>query len=57
LSPGDVLSVDRIFIRAGSEQYNSVTFRAEVQHLGVVRKVRFWVRLEDANKLEYEVAI
>jgi len=57
LRPGDVLTVDRIFIRKGSEMYNSVTFRAEVMHMGVFRKVRFWVALEDANKIEYEVLI
>lgn len=57
LSPGDILSVDRIFIRAGSEHYNSVTFRAEIKIIGVNRKVRFWVSLADANKIKYEVVL
>jgi hypothetical protein len=55
LSADDILTVDRIFIRKGSEHYDSVTFRAEIQHVGVYRKVRFWVKLEDANRIVYEV--
>jgi hypothetical protein len=55
LLPGTELKFDRIFIRQGHENYNSVTFRGEVHHNGVIRKVRFWATLDDANKIDYEV--
>jgi hypothetical protein len=55
LHKGDVLTVDRIFIRAGSESYNSVTFKGVVNYQGVNRHVRFWVPLMYANEIECEV--
>ena len=55
LPEGTELSIERMFIRKGSEDYNSVTFRGEVGHLGVLRKVRFWARLDDVNNIYYEV--
>ena len=53
LDPGTQLKVDRIYIRAGVGDYDSITFRAEVMHMGVFRKVRFWAKLDDVNKIEY----
>lgn len=40
-----ILTVDRIFIRKGSRDFDSVTFRWN--------KNRFWVKLDDANKIEF----
>jgi hypothetical protein len=53
LLPGDQLVVDRIFIRKGARDYDSVTFIGFIVMHGVKRRVRFWVSLEDANKIEY----
>jgi hypothetical protein len=55
LDPGTELKVDRIFIRCHTEGYDSVTFRAEVYHMGVFKKVRFWAKLIDVNKMEVTV--
>lgn len=52
---GDELIIRRIFIRQGYEGYNSVTMSGRVQHLGVIRSVRFWVLLDDFNTMEAEV--
>lgn len=49
LTDGAILTVDRIYVRAGADAYNSVTFRAEVNIDGVLRKVRFWVPLSEVN--------
>jgi len=51
----DELIIDRIFIRKGSDMYNSVTFRALVKDTGLFHAVRFWVELKDANNIECEV--
>lgn len=71
---GEVLKVDRIYIRKGLEEFDSITFlwknmRTEPQLLTqtnwqggtyqvkIPRKpVRFWVKLEDANTIEFERA-
>lgn len=55
LHKGDVLTVDRIFIRKDSSHYDSVTFKGKVKHTGVYHRVRFWVSLSDANNIEFEV--
>ena len=57
LDVGDVLIVDRIYIRNGSEMFNSVTFRGQVKKNGVFHKVRFWVGLADANNIEGEITL
>jgi hypothetical protein len=57
LLEGTELKFDRIFIRAGSENYNSVTFRGAIKHNGVVRKIRFWAELSQVNTIQYEVII
>lgn len=79
LPKGAVLVVDRIFIRKGAEDFDSITFFLEgaktkaktVKRTAVAvgpgtrevfaydqslpaRKVRFWVKLDDANTLEFE---
>jgi hypothetical protein len=54
LRKGSVLKFDRIYIRKEQGNHDSVTFKAEIQHMGVWYKVRFWVSLEDANNIEFE---
>ena len=55
LLPGDELTVDRIFIRKGSKQYDSVTFKGKVFVDGVYHKCRFWVKLADTLNLDVEI--
>ena len=57
LPKGTNLTIDRIFIRQGSEPFNSVTMRGEVEHFGNLYKVRFWVVLDDFNKMEATVTV
>jgi len=57
LRAGSILKVDRVYIRKGSEDFSSVTFffTGELSHLGkgyeVKKARRFWMKLEDVNKL------
>jgi len=55
LQPDDELIVDRIFIRDGSKNFDSVTFKGTVKFHGVYHRVRFWVPLMYANSIECEV--
>jgi hypothetical protein len=55
LDAGTNLNFSRVFIRKGQTEYDSVTFYGDVHHNGVIRKVRFWAKLSDVNKIEYEV--
>lgn len=55
LFAGDEFSIERIFIRKDQEGFNSVTVKGYTQHYGVMRFVRFWMFLDDFNKLEAEV--
>jgi hypothetical protein len=48
LPAGTQLKVERVYIRQGAPEYDSVTFRIVGQ-----KNARFWVRLEDANKIEF----
>jgi hypothetical protein len=55
---GTQLTVDRIHIRKGLEGYNSVTFKGRVNAapgVGPLYSVRFWVSLDDANKMNIKV--
>lgn len=47
LAAGTQLVVDRIYIRAGSASFNSVTFRAKIDK----KSIRFWAKLKDVNKI------
>ena len=47
IKKGEILEVDRIYIRKGAEDYSSVTFKWIVDG----KTLRFWVKLEDANNL------
>ncbi len=78
LAKGSVLVVDRIFIRKGAEDFDSITFLLEgaktvastktrtavavgagtresfeYEQTIPARKVRFWVKLSDANTLDF----
>lgn len=50
---GTVLKIERIYLRRGKGDYDSITF--SVQYTGVEKdpklKKRFWVKLEDANTI------
>lgn len=53
LPGGTVLTIDRIYLRKGAGEYDSVTFILNGAKLpgkkGVHARVRFWVKLEDVN--------
>jgi hypothetical protein len=49
---GHQLKIDRIYIRAGVEAFNSVTFRTtKIGPDNKFRSKRFWVKLNDANQI------
>jgi hypothetical protein len=52
---GDEYVIDRIFIRKDQHNFNSITVKGYTKHFGVRRYVRFWMFLDDFNKLEAEV--
>lgn len=56
LEKGTKLTVDRIYIRKGSKDFDSVTFwlGEKPKGIGYRGKVRFWVKLSDANNIECE---
>lgn len=45
-----VVVIDRIYIRQGSEDYNSVTFRTN-HPTQPKKRVRFWAKLDDVNQM------
>lgn len=54
---GTVLTVDRVYIRQGIGNYDSVTFRILKGDSPDERfhKTRFWAKLEDCNNMEVEI--
>ena len=50
LPVGAELKVDRIYIRTGKQGFDSVTFRTTIKG----KKHRFWAKLHDVNKIEFE---
>lgn len=67
LAKGTVLTVDRIYIRKGAEDYDSISFlinnskdaRFKVNKKDEKRafnkgRIRFWVKLDDANSICYK---
>lgn len=72
LEAGSVLKVDRIYIRKGQSDFNSITFHLKGEktkkrtqsyssswggsgtYTIPSRGVRFWVKLADANNIEFE---
>lgn len=57
---GAALTIDRIFIRRGAPDFDSVTFWLKVQKRSpitingnlVKKSVRFWAKLDDVNRIE-----
>lgn len=69
LPKGAVIKVDRIFIRKGSSDFDSISFyldrstllKYDTKYSNLIAKIakvtgvcRFWVKLADANKIKYE---
>ena len=52
---GDEFYIERIYIRQGSEGFNSVTLKGHTCHRGVLTPVRFWMKLKDFNRMGAEV--
>ena len=52
LPAGTVVAISRIYVRAGKEEYDSITFSIKSCPTKGI-KGRFWVKLEDANEMEY----
>lgn len=48
---GTVLSVDRIYLRKGLGEYNSLTFRVVSSSDKRIVKQRFWAKLGDVNRI------
>ena len=57
LPKGTVLAIDRIYIRKGAKEYNSVTFFVRETTIPHKKQLRFWVSLPDANRMVIEDAI
>ena len=58
---GDVLVVDRIYVRQGKPDFDSITlivksFNPRPFHHPQITGARFWVKLRDANKIDAELA-
>jgi antitoxin component YwqK of YwqJK toxin-antitoxin module len=51
---GQTLIVDRIYIKNGLQQFDSITFRTFVIFNGKKKTIRFWAKLSDVNKMEIE---
>ena len=52
---GMVLRVERIYIRQNAPDYSSITFRVvKSPDNPAFLKARFWVKLDDANKIEFD---
>lgn len=59
LPAGVVLVIDRVYIRKGKQMgdYSSITFRTEStkdKELKKFNKCRFWVKISDANEIEFD---
>jgi len=58
LPAGSILTIDRIYLRKGAGEFDSITFILNGAKLpgkkGALARVRFWVKLDDVNdgKLE-----
>lgn len=56
LPVGTQLSIDRIYIRKGGEEFDSVTFNIVKGTMPNFKsgKARFWAKLDDVNTMEFE---
>lgn len=57
LPRGTELAIDRIYIRKGNPDYDSITFivKSTPDKRFKSRKPRFWVKLKDANRISCEL--
>lgn len=56
LPVNSILTVDRIYIKKGGEEFNSVTFNLNTLSAGLTKgKCRFWAKLHDVNTMEFEI--
>lgn len=57
LPEGTILTVDRIYIRQGAKDFDSVSFwlGTKPKGVGYRGKIRFWAKLEDVNNIEGEL--
>lgn len=54
LPKGTTLEVQRIYIRKGKEDFDSITFTIRsIPGKGPLLNKRFWIKLEDANTIHY----
>ena len=54
LPKGTILTVDRVYIRKGIGEYDSITFRIK-DGKGPHKSARFWAKLEDVNTIYCEI--
>jgi len=54
---GTELIVARVYIRNGAENYSSLTFRIGHCEHKTWRKKRFWAKLQDCNRIEFEATV
>ena len=62
LKAGTELSIDRIYIRRGKDEYDSITFnllgaKTQPTRYGSKSRVRFWVPLPDVNTMDAEYVL
>jgi hypothetical protein len=55
LPEGSVLTVDRIYVRKGAPEYDSVSFVLQAKSAGYTGRIRFWVKLKDLDEMEFEL--
>jgi len=51
---GTILKVDRLYVRAPASSYDSITFSIVSSPIKSLNKARFWVKIMDANNIEFE---
>lgn len=57
LPAGTELTIDRLYIRKGISDYSSVSFNLNAtshEALNVKGRKRFWAKIQDVNRIEYE---
>jgi len=58
IAKGSVLSIDRIYIRKGGSDWSSLTFfLKESPTYQFKKKPRFWTKLSECNKIEFESVV
>lgn len=59
LDAGTELGIDRIYIRRGNKEFDSITFnllgaKMTKGYFGSKSRVRFWAKLRDVNTIEFD---